>query len=195
MVTRGRLRRSRAAGWLARYDRGVQTLVISILGEDRAGLVSSLAEVVSANGGNWERSQLAELAGKFAGIVVVTVPEGTVEAFRKALEPVAAGLIDLQVDDGGTADTEDEGGHFRLSLLGTDRPGIVAAVSGVLARQGINLDELATETRDAPMAGGRLFEAHVSARVPTGADLGALRAELERLADEIQVDLSLEDLA
>ena len=173
----------------------MQTLVISILGEDRAGLVSSLADVVSANGGNWERSQLAELAGKFAGIVVVTIPKGKVEGFRAALEPVAAGLIDLRVDDGRAADTAEDGGHFRLSLLGTDRPGIVAAVSGVLARQGINLDELATETRDAPMAGGRLFEAQVSARVPTGADLGALREELERLADEIQVDLSLEDLA
>ena len=45
-----------------------------MIGDDRAGLVNALADVVSAHEGNWERSQLAELAGKFAGIVEVSVP-------------------------------------------------------------------------------------------------------------------------
>ena len=43
------------------------TLVLTVIGDDRAGLVNALAEAVTAHGGNWERSQLAELAGKFAG--------------------------------------------------------------------------------------------------------------------------------
>ena len=47
------------------------TLVLTVIGDDRAGLVNALADVVTAHGGNWERSQLAELAGKFAGIVLV----------------------------------------------------------------------------------------------------------------------------
>ena len=52
------------------------TLVLTVIGDDRAGLVKALADVVSAHDGNWEQSHLAELAGQFAGIVVVTVPGG-----------------------------------------------------------------------------------------------------------------------
>ena len=48
------------------------TLVLTLIGDDRAGLVNAVAEVVARHGGNWERSQMAELAGKFAGIVLVT---------------------------------------------------------------------------------------------------------------------------
>ena len=50
------------------------TLVLTVIGDDRVGLVEALAHTVSSHGGNWEHSQMAELAGKFAGIVVVTVP-------------------------------------------------------------------------------------------------------------------------
>ncbi len=50
-------------------------LVLTLVGEDRAGLVRAVADAVSARGGNWERSELAELAGAFAGIVLVSVPD------------------------------------------------------------------------------------------------------------------------
>src|SRR5690606_26345178 len=53
----------------------MSTLVLTVIGDDRAGLVNAVAEVVARHGGNWERSQMAELAGKFAGIVLVTVPD------------------------------------------------------------------------------------------------------------------------
>ncbi len=49
-------------------------LVLTLIGDDRAGLVSAVAGAVSEHGGNWDRSQMAELAGKFAGIVLVTIP-------------------------------------------------------------------------------------------------------------------------
>jgi glycine cleavage system regulatory protein len=58
--------------------------------------------------------------------------------------------------------------------------------------------ELETRTVEAPMAGGQLFEATVVATVPEGADTDALRADLERLAGEIQVEVTFsrsEDLA
>ena len=64
-------RRARRA---ARYDALVPAVVLTVIGDDRVGLVEALADTVSSHGGNWEHSQMAELAGKFAGIVVVTVP-------------------------------------------------------------------------------------------------------------------------
>ncbi len=178
------------------------TFVLSVIGDDRAGLVKALADVIAANDGNWERSHLSELAGKFAGIVVVTVPEDRADALRSALEPLQ-GLLDVSVHDAGAAETgtradtdaaEGEGARreVRIALLGNDRPGIVGAVSGVLAQHGVSVAELESTTRDAPMAGGRLFEATAVASVPAGTDLEALQADLEELATEIMVDVTLQ---
>ncbi|WP_147062885.1 glycine cleavage system protein R [Knoellia locipacati] len=171
------------------------TLVLSVIGNDRAGLVKSLADVIEASGGNWERSHLSELAGKFAGIVVVTVPESRADELRAALAPLQ-GLLDVSVHDGASGDETgvDTAGarrEVRVELLGNDRPGIVGAVSGVLARHGLSVAELESGTRDAPMAGGRLFECTAVATVPAGTDLEALQADLEELATEIMVDVSL----
>ena len=60
-------------------------LVLSVIGDDRAGLVEALAEAIGTHGGNWERSQMAELAGQFAGIVVVSVPDDRADELRSAL--------------------------------------------------------------------------------------------------------------
>ncbi|QNF93054.1 glycine cleavage system protein R [Janibacter sp. YB324] len=167
------------------------TLVLSVIGNDRAGLVKALADVIEQEGGNWERSHLSELAGKFAGIVVVTVPGERADGLRAALEPLH-GLLDVAVHDAtAVEDLVESGQEVRVELLGNDRPGIVGAVSGVLAQHGLSVAELVSTTSDAPMAGGRLFEAIAVVTVPAGADLDALQGDLERLATEIMVDLTL----
>jgi glycine cleavage system regulatory protein len=169
------------------------TLVLTVIGNDRAGLVKALADVIEQGGGNWERSHLSELAGKFAGIVTVTVAPDRADALRSALAPLE-GLLEVAVHDGAatdTAGTADVRRELRIELLGNDRPGIVGAVSGVLARHHLSVADLQSLTRDAPMAGGRLFEASALVTVPAEVDLDALRTDLEQLASEIQVDLTL----
>ena len=48
-------------------------LVLTIIGEDRPGIVESLAEIISDHSGNWLESSMSQLAGKFAGILRVSV--------------------------------------------------------------------------------------------------------------------------
>lgn len=175
----------------APYDDGVANLVLTVIGDDRAGLVSALAEAVTTHGGNWERSQLAELAGKFAGIVVVSVPDESRDRLVEALAPVPG----LEVSVYGGSDTTASAPsppNVTLDLVGNDRPGIVLEVTTVLSRHGISIDTLTTGTREAPMAGGRLFEAHLAARAPVTADLAAVRRDLELLAAELMVELTLD---
>ena len=47
--------------------------------------------------------------------------------------------------------------------------------------------------RDAPMAGGTLFEARAVLSAPLGGDTDALRGVLEALADELMVEIRLSD--
>ena len=161
-------------------------LILTVVGDDRAGLVAALAEVVSAHGGNWERSELAELAGTFAGIVEVSVPAESIEALTAALNQLQ-GLLKVTTHTG----TEASGGVWplvSLTVIGNDRPGIVKEISAALSRHQLSIEHLSSKTIDAPMTGGRLFEATVSARIPSTADTAVIQADLEALAAEIQVD-------
>lgn len=166
------------------------TLVLTVVGNDRAGLVAEIADAVAAHGGNWERSQLAELSGAFAGIIEVSVTSASALSLRAALSTLD-GLIAIAVPAMGEHPTADSGRRFSFQVLGNDRPGIVKEVSATLAALGVSVERMTTETRDAAMAGGRLFEASIAAAVPGDADVDDVAAQLERLASEIQVDVTV----
>ena len=75
------------------------SLVVTILGKDRAGLVDSVSGAIAQHGGNWEESHMAHLAGQFAGIVLVTVPDGQADDLTEALEALeAGGLLSVTVE-------------------------------------------------------------------------------------------------
>jgi glycine cleavage system regulatory protein len=176
----------------------VASLVLTVIGDDRPGLVSSVSGLVEARGGSWQRSQMARLAGKFAGIALVEVPQSEVAALEAELAalatPTAGGLhvvVTLAGDEPDPVDARSTTA-VHLRLLGQDRPGIVAEVSAALAGHGVGIDELTTDVREAPMAGGTLFEVEARLSLPVGSDVGAVRDDLERLADELMVDLSLD---
>lgn len=167
------------------------TLVLTLVGEDRAGLVAAVADIVTAHGGNWENSQMAELAGAFAGIVEVSVAAARADALRTALA-ATPGLHTVTVPAKDQAPVE-PGRHIEFALLGNDHPGIVREVSATIAAHGLSIDRMTTEIRDAAMSGGRLFEAAISATVPASVDVDQVKAELERLAAEIHVDVTLSE--
>jgi glycine cleavage system regulatory protein len=166
------------------------TLVLTVVGDDRAGLVSALADVIDEHAGSWGRSQLAELAGKFAGIVTVEVPDSRVAGLRAALEPLR-GVLETTVHEAPGAGADQRGTAYRLGLVGNDHPGIVKEISAALAGHGISIDELESRTAPTPESGGRTFEVQAVLRPAPGTDLAALRAELENLAGELMVDIDL----
>jgi len=162
-----------------------------VVGDDRPGLVNALAEQVSAVGGNWERSELAELAGAFAGIVLVTIDDDRRADLVSALEGLD-GMLRVTVHGGRaglTADTAER--SLEVTVLGNDRPGIVRDVTAAIAGRALSIDTFRSRTLDAPMAGGTLFEATVAFSLPAGADAGTVTRALEELAGEIQVDLTV----
>lgn len=171
------------------------TLALTVIGDDRAGLVSALAEIVTAHDGNWEESRLAELAGKFAGIVVVSVPPDNVKAFEKALKGLGdqldVAVHEVAEEAHGAAPEDAE--RVSLEIMGQDHPGIVSAVASIFARHGVSVEELSTEVRDAPMFGGTLFDAKARLAIPGNVDLAAVRTDIEAIAHEIFVDATFED--
>lgn len=169
----------------------MESFVLTIVGADRAGLVDALSEVVVEHGGTWQRSQMTELAGMFAGMVLVRVPRERADAFRAGLAPLQErGLLDvtLRAADEGTVPA-DTGPTLRFEVVGADRPGIVHEVSHLLATRGVAIVDLQTWTESAAMAGTPLFRAAAAVRLPADLSTGELTAALEGLSDDLMVDV------
>lgn len=166
-------------------------LVLTVIGDDRPGLVDALSAVIAEHEGNWEESRMAHLAGKFAGILRINVPQSRVAKLTQALESLNETGLQVAVEQGReTAPPTRRILH--LELVGQDHPGIVHDIAHALAASRISIEELTTETRSASMGGGTLFEARASLAVPESVSLEDVRASLEALADELMVDIHLE---
>ena len=61
------------------------SLVMTVIGPDRPGLVESIAETVASHEGNWVESRMANLGGQFAGILRVELPADKQVALLQAL--------------------------------------------------------------------------------------------------------------
>ena len=164
-------------------------LVLTLLGDDRPGLVSAVSRVVADHGGSWLESQLARLAGTFAGIALVDVPSDSVGGLRADLAGLSA-IVEVGVKDAATP-AASAGRRLVLHLVGHDQPGIVRQVTEALASRGVSIEQLATATVEAPMAGGLLFEADAVLTAPEGVAVEELQSDLESLARELMVDLDL----
>ena len=168
------------------------TFILTVVGDDRPGLVSALSAPINAHGASWERSQMSRLAGKFAGIVLVTVADERLETLTAEL--AALGAQGLQVTVESTDEpVERESQRLHLELLGADHPGIVAEISASLATRQVSIEELSTDVREAPMSGGMLFEARAVLNAPLNTSTDSLRSMLEGLAHELMVEIRLSD--
>ncbi|HEY2147007.1 MAG TPA: ACT domain-containing protein [Pirellulales bacterium] len=80
-----------------------------------------------------------------------------------------------------------------LELVGLDRPGIIREISHVLAAQNVSIAELESERVNGSFSGEAMFKAKARLTLPDGLDVEELRRSLEALADELMVDLSLNE--
>ncbi len=170
------------------------TLVLTAIGDDHAGLVRALSGVITEHGGNWETSRMAHLAGKFAGIVMVTVADENTEALIADLEPLERqGLLDITAELTAPRARREDETRLTLELVGLDQPGIVRDISDALAARKVNIEELETETEAAPMDGGTLFRARATLVLPQDLSADDLSDVLEELAVQLMVDIELDD--
>jgi len=166
------------------------SLVLTVIGTDRPGIVEQISDHVLAVGANWEESQMARLAGKFAGLLRISVDAAQADHLTNLLRT----LGDLVVVVERSPDVEVS--RFRslsLELVGNDRPGIVRDISHVLARHGVNIEELETEVTSAAMSGEPTFRARARVRLPEATSVDDIRAALEAMADNLMVDLELDE--
>jgi len=135
---------------------------------------------------------MSRLGGQFAGIIRVEIAAEAEEILARELAGLAEQGLTVVTRQGGPEPTVSR--LAALELVGLDRPGIVRDISEALARTGANVEELTSACESAPMSGEALFKATITISLPEGCDVGAVRRELEEIAANLLVDISLEPL-
>ena len=164
--------------------------VLTLIGPDRSGIISTLSEGVRDLGGNWRASRLARLAGQFAGVVEFDLPESRAADLEGLLGQLRVSGLAVNVHRGESA-VPTGGSLWHIDLLGNDRPGIVREVSRAVATAGGNIEDWESRVNSSPMSGTPLFELQGTVRLPDNADPAQLRRALESLGADLSVDIRL----
>ena len=166
------------------------SLVVSIVGADRHGIVSSLAERAERFGANWAASRMTKLANEFAGMVHFEVPRQNADALATALRGLDSKGLQVVVARSDDATVPASLRSVELKLVGEDRVGIVSSLTKILAERSISIENMHTEIVQSGVS-GKHFKIDAHLLVPAALSVDALRMELGALASEMMVDIAL----
>lgn len=167
------------------------SIVLTILANDRLGLVREISALVSSHSGNWVDSKMSRLAGRFAGLVHIQVRQDNLAKLVSALKDLSSENIQIQIDknlDNTIEESTDE--SIIVELLGQDREGIIEDISHQLAILGVNIVELSSEQRVASMSNEILFFAEINIILPSTVSAEDVQTQLEEMSDQLMVDIS-----
>ncbi len=167
------------------------SLIVTLVGPDRHGIVSQLSERAQRFGANWAASRLTRLAGEFAGTVHLEVPHAHADALVTALRELSASGLQVVVarSTGGSVPATLRA--VELELVGDDRIGIVSTLTKILAERGVSIENLHTEILRSGVSGKQTFKIGAHLLLPATLSVDALRQELGALAHDMTLDIAL----
>jgi glycine cleavage system regulatory protein len=168
------------------------SFIITFIGDDRPGLVEALSVAIENNRGNWHESRLSQLGGKFAGLVLVSLPAESSAQLEADLKALSASGLSVRVTPTATATAAIGGRAITLTVIGPDRLGIVKEISHALAERKINVVEMDTHVSSAAMSAEMIFQARIDAEVPEQTDLHDLHDSLDEIANHMTLEIELD---
>jgi glycine cleavage system transcriptional repressor len=162
---------------------------VTAIGADRPGIVAALTRALFDLGGNLEDVSSTILRGHFAIMLVVDAPGAgdaadMLRPLSQAMAPLEVAVSVREVEDGSP--TRARATH-RLTVYGSDRPGIVAHLTELLASVRVNITDLSCRLTAAESP---VYVTLAELQLPAGLDEATLSAHLRGLAETLGVDVS-----
>lgn len=169
------------------------TIVFTLSGTDRVGIVDEITRSLLELGGNIENSKMARLGGEFAVLLLVSLPSDKGDALQKTVIDLTSRGYKVTTTPTNQTSTRAHPGWlpYRIEVHGADHEGIVHNIAHALAQQGISIETMDTGNTRAPNSGALLFTMKALVLVPPGLDEDLWREELENTGHEQHVDITI----
>ena len=169
--------------------------VLTVVGDDRTGLVDEVTRFVADCGGNLENSRMVNLHGQFAMMMLIGGSQQTMDCLAARLPGlVEESRVRAELTPAGADRPAAAAIPYRLTTSSMDHPGLVQPVAHLLSERGINIESADTTLSQAPITGAPLFEMELVLSVPADVAVAELRAALARLCDGLNMDWRLATL-
>jgi glycine cleavage system transcriptional repressor len=173
-----------------------QWFALSAIGADRPGIVADIAELIFDCDANLEDSSMTILGSEFAMLLLLSGEgldlERRLQAGCKRLEWEKRLTVFFRpLDAAPVRGTRADAILLDCVVTGVDRAGIVARAARTLAERQANIVDLRTESRPEPLTGTPIYTMRLRIALPAGSDRQRLAADLERVAVDLRVELTL----
>jgi glycine cleavage system transcriptional repressor len=170
--------------------------VVRAIGKDRIGIVGDLSTLIQECGCNIEESSMSVLGGEFAVMILVSGNSASLENLL-SYDFSSSEVQDLQIDVVRTQvpDTVKKGIPYQIRTVSLDSPGIVHSVTTLLSEQGVNVEQLETDSVPAPFTGAPMFTMTIRVVMDGPKHAHKLREQLDVLAAERDLDITYCSLA
>lgn len=168
-------------------------LVITASGEDQVGLVDRLSSKIVDSGCNIEESRMAVLGEQFALIMLLSGPWNALSKLegQMGLLGEQSGLTIIHKRTKQRERTK-PAVPYSVEVLAMDHPGIVRNLAAFFSRNGINIEELQTDTYPAPHTGTAMFSVTLTVGIPSDVHIPTLRGNFLDYCDDLNLDASFE---
>ncbi len=173
----------------------MKKIIISVLGQDRPGIIAAIARILFENDGNIENVSQTSLQSEFAGIFIVAIPDILAQADLEQRMATALDGMDLQVhikpvEARHEADMPLTVESFIITTRGPDQKGLVARVTEVIARHNVNVTNCQAVFKggDDPNSNIMIYEVDI----PPETDQQELFGDLRRKGAELNLQVSIQ---
>ena len=131
---------------------------------------------------------MSHLAGQFAGIIEVELPE--LELAKFSLEVATIDDLSITIQQGhGTASEIEPEELLNISIVCNDRHGIIQEITQALHAVDANIEQLGSQLESAANTGQMLFRANIVALLPEHSSIEQLQESIEKIGDDMMVDV------
>lgn len=169
------------------------SLIVTVVGRDRPGIVRQISDCVQGTLVNWADSRMNHFAGHFAGTIHLQMAPQDAATVSAALQGLTSGGLQVQVARSDAPPMALGNRMLKVELSGPDRPGIIRELSASLAERGVSIHDLHTEILPPAESDQHLFRVQALLVVPEHLADGALRTLLEKLASQMMMDVALDN--
>jgi len=167
----------------------MKKIIINAFGLDRPGIVSEVTKIINVYKGNIETSKMLQLESDFSLLILVTIAEKNIDNLFKKLKEIK----NLKVTGKTTKTTTNNKDYlfYDFSIKIADNEGIVFIFSKLFKKYGINIINMETYLKNAPITGSPIFLLEATLMIPKSINIKTFNIELKETAEVESIEFNL----